>query len=100
MNSVSVFNILLSIGGSGVLVTLINVWFQRKNVDANQAKTKAEEAHILSQGAISQMQDMRLQLADVKGAMVAHRKWDRDVMKLVRGLDPTLELSDPPELFV
>ncbi len=100
MNQISIFNILLSIGGSGVLVVLIQVLSQRRNVDATQAKTKAEEAKILSEGAMTQLKDMRLQLADVRDAMVAHRKWDRDILKLVRGLDPNIEIPDPPELFV
>jgi len=100
MTNSPLFAILISIASSGVLVALIQVWFQRKNLDATQAKTKAEEAKILSEGALTQLVDMRLQMADVREAMVAHRKWDRDVLKLIRGLDPTLDIPDAPELFL
>lgn len=100
MNTSPVFTVLISLASSGVLVALVNVWFQRKNIDATQAKTKAEEARILSEGALAEVIFIRKQLADVRTTFAEHRKWDREMVREVRRLNPEAEIADPPEVFV
>jgi len=92
------FSALVLLAGSAAVGATITAFSQRKNVDANAVKTKAEAAQIVSQTALAQNQAMATQIAELRAALQAHREWDKRVVKIVR--DAGLQIDDPPELWL
>jgi hypothetical protein len=93
-----IFAALVLIASSSVLTAAVTAWFKRGDVDAHMTKTKADTAKVLSDLAISQTQQMSVQMGELRMTLRVHREWDRKMVTRARRAG--IEIDDPPELFL
>jgi hypothetical protein len=100
MNAIAespLFVALMVFAGSGTVAAAISAWAQRKNVDASEAKVKADAAKVISDTATARMLENQQEMSNIKAMLRMHREWDRQVVKRYR--EHGLEIDDPPELW-
>ncbi|WP_327120411.1 hypothetical protein OHB12_16320 [Nocardia sp. NBC_01730] len=93
-----VFSILVLVAGSSVLSAVVTTLANRKSIDANTTKTKADAAKTLSDTAIAQSQQMAGQIGELRQALRVHREWDKKMVLKAR--QAGLDFDEPPELWL
>jgi hypothetical protein len=97
--------VVMAVFASGVVTAFITGFFNKRKLGADAAKLITDAAASVTQTMRSRLEELEakdkirdLEEDAFRVKLELHEEWDRKLVRLIRQIDPTVQIEDPPSL--